>query len=585
MVAPVLIIGILAIMKASNALTDISKEQVAGMAVNLADVTQVALSKELKVLKELSIEQTVVETAVRVASHKSEDSAADIEKVSRHLSNVMKQIGSEYEEIAFISPEGVVLADGSNGKSKGINVTDRDYFKCAKDGKVSIGAVVKSKKSGNPVLPMGAPILGERGEFVGSLAIIANIDLLGEKIARAKTGKTGYAFMVDGDGVAIAHPRREHILQTNVKNFKGMEAIVSSMLAHKAGVDSYIYEGVQKIAGFAPVELTGWSVGVSEPTAEFLTSAHEIRNGILLIGSIFVGLTIILVFFFTRSISRPIARVVEGLNSGADQLATASFQVSSSSQSLAEGASEQASSIEETSASLEEMSSMTRENARHAGQANSLMVETSSVVSGANNSMDELTASMMEISKSSEETSKIIKTIDEIAFQTNLLALNAAVEAARAGEAGAGFAVVAEEVRNLAMRAADAAKNTANLIESTVKKIKEGSEIVRKTSAEFAQVTASSTKMGELVGEIAAASDEQAQGIEQVNKAISEMEKVVQKNAANAEESASASEEMNAQAEQMKAFVRDLVTIVGGTANVATAGKKTGARSNERDSA
>jgi methyl-accepting chemotaxis protein len=181
--------------------------------------------------------------------------------------------------------------------------------------------------------------------------------------------------------------------------------------------------------------------------------------------------------------------------------------------------------------------------------------------------MQSLTGSMKEIIAASEETSKIIKTIDEIAFQTNLLALNAAVEAARAGEAGAGFAVVAEEVRNLAMRAADAAKNTSVLIEGTVKKIKDGSNLVIKTNEAFAEVAISASKVGELVGEIAAASQEQAQGIDQINKAVAEMDKVTQQTAANAEESASASEEMNAQAEQMKHISSTLLNIIGGSAN------------------
>jgi methyl-accepting chemotaxis protein len=194
-------------------------------------------------------------------------------------------------------------------------------------------------------------------------------------------------------------------------------------------------------------------------------------------------------------------------------------------------------------------------------------------VEKAERSVQGLTASMQEISKASEETSKIIKTIDEIAFQTNLLALNAAVEAARAGEAGAGFAVVAEEVRNLAMRAADAAKNTAALIEGTVKKIKAGSQTVAETSEAFSAVSGQNATMSELVAEIAAASGEQSQGITQVSTAVSEIDKVTQQNAANAEESASAAEEMSAQAEQMKAMVNELVVMVEGGRRSSAAGE------------
>ncbi|MFH0730002.1 MAG: methyl-accepting chemotaxis protein [Pseudomonadota bacterium] len=270
--------------------------------------------------------------------------------------------------------------------------------------------------------------------------------------------------------------------------------------------------------------------------------------------------------FLSRSITGPINRIISGLTETSDQVSSAAGEVSAASQSLAEGASEQAASVEETSSSLEEMSSMTKQNAGNAGQADALMKQANQVVNKANASMGQLTTSMQEITSASEETSKIIKTIDEIAFQTNLLALNAAVEAARAGEAGAGFAVVANEVRNLAMRATNAAKNTAALIEGTMKKVTDGAALVKTTNDAFTEVAGSTAKVGELVAEIAAASGEQAQGIEQVNIAVSEMDKVTQQNAATAEEAAAASEELNAQAEEMKVFVGELATMVGGNA-------------------
>ena len=301
---------------------------------------------------------------------------------------------------------------------------------------------------------------------------------------------------------------------------------------------------------------------IATETASSLSSASTIMIAGL-IAAIFIG--IIVAFFIIKNITSSINRIIEGLTEGSSQVASASSQVSSASQSLAEGASEQAASIEETSSSLEEMSSMTKQNADNAGQADSLMKETIQVVQCANESMGDLTTAMENISQASEETQKVVKTIDEIAFQTNLLALNAAVEAARAGEAGAGFAVVAEEVRNLALRSAEAAKNTAVLIEGTVKKVGAGSELVEKTNAEFSKVEESSSKVGELVGEISAASNEQSQGIGQVNIAVTDMDKVVQQNAASAEESASASEELNAQAEQMKSIVNDLAIMVGGS--------------------
>jgi methyl-accepting chemotaxis protein len=283
--------------------------------------------------------------------------------------------------------------------------------------------------------------------------------------------------------------------------------------------------------------------------------------GGMILGPIF---SLILWFFLNRSIGGPLNRVSSGLAEGAERTASASSQVSSASQSLAEGASEQAAGLEETSSSLEEMSSMTKQSADNAHQAKIMVGEAQQVVEDVSRHMEQMAQAIGEVTKTSEETGKIIKTIDEIAFQTNLLALNAAVEAARAGEAGAGFAVVAGEVRNLAMRAAEAAKNTSSLIENTIKSVKRGNELTSATQGAFRKNMEITGKVGKLVDEIAAAAQEQAQGVGQVNKAIAEMDKVTQQNAASAEETASAAEELSAQAEQMKGFVEELKVLVGG---------------------
>lgn len=271
-------------------------------------------------------------------------------------------------------------------------------------------------------------------------------------------------------------------------------------------------------------------------------------------------------WLLNKKLTGVLGRISASLNDSAKQVASASCQVAGTSQGLAERASEQAATLEETSASLEEISSMTKQNSDNASLADSLMRESSGIVTRAGASMANLANSMQEIAKASEETQKIVRTIDEIAFQTNLLALNAAVEAARAGEAGAGFAVVADEVRNLAMRAAEAAKNTANLIDGTVSKIREGAQLATETNEAFSEIADSSAKSSALIGEIASASSEQAQGITQLNLAMNEMDGAVQENAATAEESASAAEELNGMAVEMESLVRQLLALVGDSA-------------------
>lgn len=240
---------------------------------------------------------------------------------------------------------------------------------------------------------------------------------------------------------------------------------------------------------------------------------------------------------------------------GAEQVTSAAGQINCSSQTLAQGSSEQASSLQEVASSLQEMSSMANQNAANAQEARNMSDHTRQSAGKGVESMRHLSDAISKIKASADATAKIVKTIDEIAFQTNLLALNAAVEAARAGDAGKGFAVVAEEVRNLAMRSAEAAKNTANMIEESVRNAESGVTINQEVLTNLNEIHGQINKVTEVMSEIAAASDQQRQGVDQINTAIEQMNQVVQQTAAHAEESASAAEELSGQATEMRHLV------------------------------
>ncbi|MDD5475012.1 MAG: methyl-accepting chemotaxis protein [Syntrophales bacterium] len=545
-------IGILSYVQASRALQTQVEENIPLMARDASKLIRSTLDRHLAVVTELAGNPDI--------------RSMDWDRQLPVLEGAIARLG--YFQFGVVLPDGnITLNDGAQ-----TNVRDRAYFREAISGRSDISDVFMHRVLNRPVMTIAVPIREGR-EVSGILLAILDATWLSETTDTIGYGARGYSYIIDGNGTMIAHANRDFVRnQTNFieeartnSEYAQLAAMFQRMTRGESGFDEYPFMGSHRFFGYAPVEGMSWSIAVGAHKADVFEGIAAMRWNILIVSLVCIFVGILLVTLLSRSITKPLNRAIEILSSGAEQVSAASREVASASQSLAEGASEQASGIEETSSSLEEMSSMTKQNSENSGQARSMMAEASDIVAKGNAHMNEMAGAIKEIIRSSEETGKIIKTIDEIAFQTNLLALNAAVEAARAGEAGAGFAVVADEVRNLAMRAGEAAKNTSDLIENTIKAVRKGSDLTELTQQSYKDNVEISGKVAELVNEIAAASEEQSQGIDQINRAVHEMDKVTQQNAANAEESASAAEEMNAQSEEMKIVVQELVAMAGGS--------------------
>jgi methyl-accepting chemotaxis protein len=480
-----------------------------------------------------------------------------------HVSRRLAELADTYpafERLSLAAADGRIIASSAEIAPGGDSVADRDFFAAAMAGNAAVSDVRPDGTDGIPAFVVSIPATGRRGESGVFWGLVPMETLMRFFVDPIRVARTGYAYLIDHRGVCIAHPQRNLVLTADI----GDDEFGLEMLRRKSGVVRYEWDGIDKFAVFEEYERKGWILVVTAPVDEIFADIRQLRN--LLLGIAAVAILIAgpgIGWLLRRVVTRPLERVSGTLTATAAQVHSGAAQIAAAGQTVAGGASDQAASIQETSSSLEEMASMTRSNAENADLANRLARESRERFEAARRSMEELSAAMGEIGAANAETQRIIKTIDEIAFQTNLLALNAAVEAARAGEAGAGFAVVADEVRNLAMRAAQASRETADLIEGAAGRVREGDRLAGVVRETFGTVDEASAKMADLVAEISAASGEQAQGIGQINTAVSRMDRVVQDNAANAEEASASAEELMNLAESLRRTVEALARISG----------------------
>jgi methyl-accepting chemotaxis protein len=476
----------------------------------------------------------------------------------------------------FLVSENGIVVNGSIKKAIGVDLSQRPYIqKALRDGVANISDFLFSSVTQEYGFFIAAPIFsqGDHGERIGAFGFDIRVSDISKIVidGMEQMGKTADAYLVKADGTLLTKPKYGDLIA--FKDKIDSRATQKLKAANEAGQVDFndateyrAYRGNKVLGNYMTIRIGETIVGeiVEIDSSEALAAVNALRIAMLLIFLISVVSIVIAGWYFARSVSKPIESAVIGLYEGAGQVAAASSQLSATAEQLSQGSAEQASAIEETSSTLQETASMLEQNNANTKQAAGLSEQAKESADKGNNEMQEMMDSIQEIKKSSDQISKIIKVIDDIAFQTNILALNAAIEAARAGEAGMGFAVVAEEVRNLAQRSAQAAKDTTAIIEANIELSSKGVGIAEKVQAALTEITAQARKVSELMDEISAASQEQTQGVDQVNKAMTQVETVTQQNAANAEESASASEELSAQADNMRKIVNGLSELVNG---------------------
>lgn len=573
-VIPLAGIGTYAVMTARAAITEVQREGLTSTTTEVTNAINAAFHGEMKTVAQLARWPQV---QAAFAGDGSFDAA------SAALARVFggERSGEHYQGLLVVGTDGVVRAS-DQPSFVGVDIRDRPYFQAAIDGRVNAGAAALNRVTGEPFVPVAAPIYGEDGTVTGATTILLEIGFIQELIDDIHVGQTGYAYAVDGTGLFVAHPDPELLFQQRIQDIRGLESTAELMLSGSNGVHGYTFEGIAKTVAYHHVETTGWSVGLSLPDSEFLAAANALAVTVMIVMAIVVIVVVAVFLLFARSMSRPIAQgvdvaeevaagnltatitvnredelgklagaltemlhrlsqVVTSVRAAADEVTSGSTELSSTAEELSQGATEQAASTEEVSSSMEQMMSNIQQNAQNALQAAETAREAAESATRGGEAVAETVAAMRLIAEK-------IGLVEEIARNTDLLALNAAIEAARAGEHGKGFAVVASEVRKLAERSQSTAREISELSTSSV-------DVAERAGSLLEEAVPRIRNTDQLVQEISASTKEQEAGAEQISRTLVQLDNVVQQNASASEEMASMAEELAGQAEQLQATV------------------------------
>lgn len=596
---PLIVIGIFSITQSSSALSDLSKTQAESIALDLAELADQLLKEEIKIAEVFAADEKVIDVVAIVNKSGTASATLEIRSLYESIGKQFSKLSTSYQGV-FVSDAHGNLFTGAleDGKEyKGSNVGDREYFQAAKStGKTTIGEIVRSKTTEKLISVICVPIKTEKEGFIGALGLVMKIEFLTEPISGKKIGKTGYGFMTDKKGVILAHPVGKHILTLDITKLDGMEKIAKKMLAGEKGVQEYTFNGIKKIAGFAPLSTMNWYIAVTQDESEFLMASHSIRNACIIIILAAIAITILAVAYSANLIVKPINRAITSLkdiaegegdltmrldakakdeigelgfwfntfieklqgiikklaensnnvNSSANQLSTISKELAESAVDTSKRAANVATASEEmcanlnnVAAAMEQSSTNTNMVAAAAEEMSSTITEIAENAERARNISSQAVSQaqsasekMGELGVAAQQIGMVTETITEISEQTNLLALNATIEAARAGEAGKGFAVVANEIKDLAKQTAEATLNIK-------KQIDEVQRTTKLTVTEINQISSVISGVNDIVTTIAAAVEEQtaatkeiASNINQASQGIHEVNENVSQSSA-----------------------------------------------------
>jgi len=598
---PLAVVGLFSINKSSSVLLSITEDRMAMVAQDLATMVNLSMEQEVSLTKVMASTPPIVAAVRKVMEQGIGSAASEIATSDNYLAAEYAEIGTGYDVFIVTDANGLVISDSNGGayRTKKVSVSERDYFQTAKTGKISIGTPILSKVTGKPVVVVTVPIKTDTGVFAGIFGAAFRLNTLSEKIIQIKVGQTGYPFITDSKGIMIAHPKKEYILDPEFPKLDGWKSVVSSMSSHESGIKHYQLKGVDKTAWFAPVPATGWSIGVTQDNGEFMSPIRDIRNMVLIVGAVFLTITILGVLWFVRGIMAQlghdpseIAKVaasiakgdltvefntngkeitgvygnmkemtenltlmfkditagVQTLTSSSTGLSAISQQMASGSHQMSEKSNSVASAAEEMTTSMNSVAAATEETT-----ANIQMIVAAS---------EEMSATISEIAKNtakgSNTTSEAVKKAEEVSLKVNEL-----------GQAASEISKVTETIADISAQTNLLALN-ATIEAARAGEAGKGFAVVATEIKALAQQTAAATnEIGSKIGYVQTTTKNSVLAIKSIVDIINEIDTIVASVATAIEEQSATTQEISNNVSQAATGVDEVNQNVSQTSVVA----------------